>query len=181
VNFFQVLENNVDPVHLCFVHHETQPHTRAIPQVRAERTEGGIAMTAVRGGVERQTHYWFPHMIELPLFPVQGERVDCPFFNWQLAVDDDHTLFIATAAVPEALVGRVDPEAIGGRTMDAEAGPALLAGTRRASSVTEEDYVTIVGQGPFADRENERLGRSDVGVIELRRLWREHLAPLPAG
>jgi phenylpropionate dioxygenase-like ring-hydroxylating dioxygenase large terminal subunit len=63
VNFFQVLENNVDPVHLCFVHHETQPHTRAIPEVRAERTEGGIAMTAVRCGVERQTLYWFAHMI----------------------------------------------------------------------------------------------------------------------
>ncbi|MBA2279710.1 MAG: Rieske 2Fe-2S domain-containing protein [Actinomycetota bacterium] len=178
VNYFQVLENSVDPVHLCFVHRATQPFTRVIPEVRAERSGDGVAMTAVRDGVERHTKYWFPHLIQLPLWPIPGERIECPFFNWKVPVDDGHTLFIAATAVPEHLADRVDDEEIGGRTMEAAAGPGLLAGDRRPASVTEEDYVAIVGQGTFADRVGERLGRSDVGVIELRRLWQEHLDAL---
>jgi hypothetical protein len=63
--------------------------------------------------------------------------------------------------------------------MEASAGPELLAGIRRPASVTEEDYVAVVGQGTVADRVNERLGRSDVGIIELRRLWKEALDALP--
>ncbi len=36
----------------------------------------------------------------------------------------------------------------------------------------------MVGQGTLADRSNERLGRSDVAVIQLRKLWREALEAL---
>ena len=36
--------------------------------------------------------------------------------------------------------------------------------------------MVLVGQGPFVDRSQERLGRSDVAVVALRRLWREALA-----
>ena len=82
-------------------------------------------------------------------------------------------------AVPAGLLDEIeDPEEMGGRTMPADAGPQLLAGARRPESVTEEDYVAMVGQGTIADRVNERLGRSDIGIVELRRLWSEQLAPL---
>ncbi len=53
------------------------------------------------------------------------------------------------------------------------AGAELLSATRRPESITEEDYVAMVGQGPFADRSNERLGRSDLAVIKLRKIWRD--------
>jgi 5,5'-dehydrodivanillate O-demethylase len=37
-----------------------------------------------------------------------------------------------------------------------------------------QDYVAAVGQGAIADREGERLGASDKGIVFLRRLfWRE--------
>jgi hypothetical protein len=40
--------------------------------------------------------------------------------------------------------------------------------------VGAQDYVAAVGQGPVADRLNERLGKSDEGIVMLRRvLWRE--------
>ena len=67
---------------------------------------------------------------------------------------------------------------IAGRTMEASAADELMSGTRRPASVTEEDYVAMVGQGTVADRSTERLGRSDVGIVELRRLWRERLDQL---
>jgi 5,5'-dehydrodivanillate O-demethylase oxygenase subunit len=178
VNFFQTLENSLDPVHLCFVHRATQPSTRSIPEMRVERTDAGVAMYARRNGTERRVHYWFPHMVEIPLFPIPGEPVVCPFFNWKTPIDDGHTLFIAAAAVPADLVDRINDEEIGGRTMPPEAAVELMSGMRRAASVTEEDYVAMVGQGRFADRSNERLGRSDIGVLEIRRLWRQRLAEL---
>jgi 5,5'-dehydrodivanillate O-demethylase len=38
-----------------------------------------------------------------------------------------------------------------------------------------------MGQGPIADRENDHLGQSDVGVILIRKLWREELRALANG
>ena len=49
MNYFQALENNVDPVHLSFVHRATEPFTREVPEVRAARVADGISMTAIRG------------------------------------------------------------------------------------------------------------------------------------
>lgn len=177
MNYFQALENNVDPVHLSFVHRATEPFTREIPEVRAERVEQGISMTAIRRGVARSTTYWFPQMIQLPLYLIPGDRTEFAFFNWVVPVDDTHTMFVAATAIPEHLADRVRPD-IAGRTMEASAADELMSGMRRPASVTEEDYVAMVGQGTIADRSAERLGRSDVGIVELRRLWRERLDAL---
>ena len=38
-----------------------------------------------------------------------------------------------------------------------------------------EDHVAQVGMGRLADRENERLGESDKGVVQVRRMWRRYL------
>ncbi|MBV9119954.1 MAG: hypothetical protein JOZ39_04550, partial [Chloroflexi bacterium] len=44
-----------------------------------------------------------------------------------------------------------------------------------------EDTVAQIGQGTIADRVNERLGRSDAGVILLRKLWSQELHALAEG
>jgi 5,5'-dehydrodivanillate O-demethylase len=44
-----------------------------------------------------------------------------------------------------------------------------------------QDDVAQLGQGAIADRENEYLGRSDVGIVLLRRLWLRELDALAAG
>src|SRR5581483_2397684 len=50
-------------------------------------------------------------------------------------------------------------------------GEDVLAGKLRAQDLVEgpmgteiEDYVTLVGQGVIADRANDHLGRSDIGI-----------------
>jgi 5,5'-dehydrodivanillate O-demethylase len=43
------------------------------------------------------------------------------------------------------------------------------------------DDVTQLGQGVIPDREQERLGASDVGVILLRNLWKRDLRALAEG
>jgi 5,5'-dehydrodivanillate O-demethylase len=44
-----------------------------------------------------------------------------------------------------------------------------------------EDYVTAVGQGAFADRDHERLGQTDKGVILIRKIFERELAALAKG
>jgi 5,5'-dehydrodivanillate O-demethylase len=41
-----------------------------------------------------------------------------------------------------------------------------------------QDDVAQLGQGAIADRVNERLGRSDVGVALLRNIWLRELKAL---
>ena len=44
-----------------------------------------------------------------------------------------------------------------------------------------QDDVAQVGQGLIADRDGERLGRADVGVIAIRRLWTRELGAFLKG
>jgi 5,5'-dehydrodivanillate O-demethylase len=44
-----------------------------------------------------------------------------------------------------------------------------------------EDYVTAVGQGIFADRDQERLGQTDKGVILIRKIFDRELSALAKG
>ncbi|MCH7778832.1 MAG: hypothetical protein IH878_20205, partial [Gemmatimonadetes bacterium] len=43
------------------------------------------------------------------------------------------------------------------------------------------DLTTMVGQGVIADRANDRLGRSDAGVILVRKMWERELRALAEG
>lgn len=183
MNYFQAIENHVDPVHIAFVHRASEPRWREVPQITAERTDYGINMTATRSGVTRKTRYHFPQMIQIPLYLIPDDDAEFQFFNWAVPLDDENTMFIATTAIRNDLRDQI-PKGLAGRLMESSAAPDLMAATRRPEGLTEEDYVAMVGQGMVADRTNERLGQSDVGVILLRRLWREKLDELelrPAG
>ena len=52
---------------------------------------------------------------------------------------------------------------------------------RKVDLVRLQDDVAQVGQGLIADREGERLGRADVGVIAIRRLWAREMAAFLEG
>jgi 5,5'-dehydrodivanillate O-demethylase oxygenase subunit len=70
-----------------------------------------------------------------------------------------------------------------------ELGDAVLAGRMRLEdleinrfkAIQVQDWVGMVGQGKIADRVNERLGRSDVGIILLRQIWERELRALAEG
>ena len=47
--------------------------------------------------------------------------------------------------------------------------------------VHTQDYVAQVGQGAVADRTEEHLGRSDVGIIVFRKIWERELTALAEG
>ena len=77
---------------------------------------------------------------------------------------------VASGVAEDVLAGRVSSRTL---TLDEYPGPALT---------NVQDYVILVGLGPIAERPNdERLGRSDVGVMALRKLWARELQALAEG
>lgn len=177
VNWFQLVENDVDPVHLSFVHRASQPFTRELPDFSVEPMPGGLALVQRRTTGIRRTWMHFPQLIHIPMRPPSGDEQEYHFFNWVVPEDDASSFFIATVAVPPELADRAH-EFVAGRTMPPGAAEAIMAGDRRPASTTEEDYAAMVGQGSIADRAHERLGRSDVGVVALRRMFQEAFAEI---
>jgi hypothetical protein len=53
--------------------------------------------------------------------------------------------------------------------------------SNRVDLVRLQDDVAQLGQGVIADRSQEHLGRADVGITAIRRLWRRELANLASG
>jgi 5,5'-dehydrodivanillate O-demethylase len=51
----------------------------------------------------------------------------------------------------------------------------------RPDIVNIQDVVAQVGQGQIADRDHERLGRSDTLIILLRKIWLRELQALDEG
>jgi hypothetical protein len=51
----------------------------------------------------------------------------------------------------------------------------------RVDLVRLQDDIAQVGQGRIADRDRERPGRADTGVIAIRRLWNRELAAVLGG
>lgn len=183
VNYFQILENNVDPVHTSFVHQASEPHWQEIPEVSAEETDYGLVVRAGRSGVVRETYFHFPNLMHITVWLIPEEEVEFDHFFWTVPIDDEHSMFVSATVIPSELADRV-PKTLAGRVMPEGAHAELVSGARRPQSITEEDYVAMVGQGTIADRTNERLGRSDVAVIKLRKLWAdavERLEPRPPG
>src|SRR5690606_13648692 len=47
---------------------------------------------------------------------------------------------------------------------------------KRVDLVRLQDDIAQLGQGIFADRSAEQMGRADIGVVAIRKLWRRELA-----
>ncbi len=189
-NFFQMVENSLDAVHVSFVHQKGhvgtfgEAVTPVIPDLEYLETDSGIRQIAKRGPNNVRVSDWtFPnnnHII------VPGATSDAPWIDvavWMVPNDDEHTTRFTVYSSP-----KVSPEADRALTerlnsyhdynpadhhtelFDEDTYP-----TESVSQLTAaQDYVAQVGQGAIADRLNERLGRSDAGIALLRRIfWRE--------
>jgi 5,5'-dehydrodivanillate O-demethylase len=200
-NYFQCLENHGDVVHVPFVHRESHllGDARAgIPTLVARQSEWGWTSDVVFPGGEKHVYqFGMPNMHELRL-PTSD-----PAAPWEdrlivrVPTDDDHSVRFSVSLVP--LIGeagqrykerRAALRLKGGPSVD-ELGDAALAGKVRIQDlpklakknilVNTQDYIAQVGQGSITDRAREHLGRSDVGVILLRKMWRKELEALAKG
>jgi len=198
-NYFNNLENSLDSTHVGFVH---RTHGNAFdgvvdsPIVQAEESDWGIHFYAKRPvGGGRHTYFGMPnifHMHALPTDPEAGWR---EFLFWWVPVDDEHHIQfgVSRMGVTGEAAGRYQERRqarLAQMDLDHNAlCNAILAGKlrldevdpKRTDIVRLQDDVAQVGQGRIADREHERLGRADAGVIMIRKLWARELKALADG
>jgi 5,5'-dehydrodivanillate O-demethylase len=204
-NFFNRIDNFCDVGHVAYTHQESsrrRNRTVGIGTITAEETDFGIQTSRVEEG--EPPSYSFVDMPNTnhlaPSLP-GGRPGDRLFFR--VPIDDEHCVsycvertHLGGDAAREYEERRRQTEGDSVTTND-EIGRAVLAGKLRIRDIDArtilsdssgysdvfwtEDYVAQVGQGVIADRTKERLGRTDVGVILLRKLWERELKALAEG
>jgi 5,5'-dehydrodivanillate O-demethylase len=209
-NYFNRVDNACDIGHVTFTHSETlkrrfnQPEYFTVPALSAEETEYGIRTAVMRPG--KPADYFHFHMPNINQAPPSGrvetgmreaQNLRAHRLFWRVPIDDDHCVSYVVSWLP--LTGDAAREFEEKRqslrsTLSVspnELGEQVLKGKLRVKEIDKdlsqyylfwlEDYVVQVGQGAIPDRSNDRLGRMDVGVILLRKIWERELRALAEG
>ncbi len=207
-NYFNRIDNAPDGGHVPWTHRESLTRAggrRASGATRsAEETEYGVrSLASAPGEPVHYIHFHMPNInqnrsaarVEGSLEDAAKLWVDRIF--WRVPVDDGNCVSFVVDLVP--LTGQAG-EAYRERRRQAEESQtaslqeiaeSILAGKMHIRDVDQslstyklfwlEDYVVQCGQGPTADRDHEHLGRIDVGVILLRKVWQRELKALAEG
>ena len=187
-NFFQRLENGLDELHVHFVHRVSASAThefRSLPTAyAAEETDYGILRktTYERDGQKeiRQKYFMMPN-IGLTLPPPATELDDwTPRLSWRVPLNDETTMSFTLA--------RQKPrgEKVANRNWEStdDIVNAILDGRTRLKDVDPyhprlfniQDNTAMAGQGRMHnDREHEWLGRSDIPIVLLRRIYQREI------
>lgn len=194
-NYFQRLENDLDEAHVHFVHKISADETNefsVLPiKYDAEETDYGILRLTTRdrdGKLDtRHKHFMMPN--SGLTFPPPATALDdwSIHLSWRVPKNDEVTLsFVASRNKP-----RPDREKSGKEWQSSEEiTQAILEGRMRLKDVDPyhprlfniQDNVAIGGQGTIYDeREEERLGRSDVAVIMMRKLYEREIRAMMEG
>ena len=198
-NYFQNVENALDMSHVGFVHGDNRASFSGIGLGRAleaEETDWGVSYSFVRpDGRRRVQQFGMPNVFYMTALPTEKEIEWQESVFWWVPVDDERHMQFSLHRVPiegEA-AARFKERRLARRAMIDIAHQDLcadiLAGTTRLREVDRErvdlvrlqDDIAQVGQGIFASHNPERLGRADVGVAAIRRLWRRELGALLEG
>jgi len=192
-NWLQRVENSMDALHVSFVHHEGpfgEAVTPVVPRLQYEETEFGLVQRADRGnGNVRVSDFQFPNcnhtVVPRPDEPWDATWTD--IFGYKLPVDDTHCVEFTINDAP--VTGQAEQNlrrwiAERGQYDPSEHEQEIFAGimpTDRTHLIAAQDYIAQVLQGPIADRSMEHLGKSDAGIILLRKVMRRELDAIRNG
>src|SRR5712692_3993554 len=203
-NYFNRLEN--DGGHVPFVHRESlaragRADRMATRALAAEETEYGIRHgVIVPGQPPEYVHFHMPNVNQTrSRARVEGAASDAVALGadrlfWHVPIDDESCVtFIVdmihlTGEAAETYRERRRQAQEAQSAQLSQLGDAILAGKMRIRDLDRglsayktfwvEDYSSMVGHGAIAERSAARLGRVDVGVILVRRLWQRELQAL---
>jgi 5,5'-dehydrodivanillate O-demethylase len=203
-NFFQRVDNNGDTYHVPFVHRGAYSASDAnkrsgLPDIAKEESPWGTTSYAsFRQGWRNVFQFFMPNAYA---FRNPSPEPECAWedrLQWDVPMNDDHSLEFRLRRLP--LTGEQAKQYRARRAASAadpaisvaQMGAAVLSGKLNFQDlerflkdpialVHSQDYVAQVGQGPIADRRQEHLGRSDVGVILFRKIWERELSALAEG
>ena len=182
-NWLQCQENSIDPVHFEWQH--------ANWRIRATGAAGPYAPTHLKIDFEEFEYgVTYKRVLEdtgedHPLWTV-GRNCLWPnalftgdHFEWRVPIDDGNTLSVGWFFNPVPRNRRpFRQNAIPywyGPIRDEETGRWIT------SHIMNQDFVAWVGQGRLADRSREHLGRSDRGVILMRRIFSDDIERIGKG
>jgi 5,5'-dehydrodivanillate O-demethylase oxygenase subunit len=182
-NWLQCQENSIDPVHFEWTHMNwgrrlQSPESAHGPkhlQVAFDEFEYGLIYRRTREDTDENHPMWTIGRVCLwPNGFFLGDH-----FEWRVPIDDEHTLSIAWIfdRVPneqEPFVQEIIP-AWRSPIKDPKSGNWIT------SHVMNQDFIAWVGQGTIADRTKEHLGRSDRGVVMLRKRLMKDLKAISEG
>jgi 5,5'-dehydrodivanillate O-demethylase len=198
-NFFQNLENGLDTTHLGFVHrvHPGSFDGRTdIMECRAEEADWGIEYETKRqSGAYRKTFLGMPNLFSAIVLSPKGDAEVASYQDmllWYVPITNErhHGFTVRRFLVSneDAPKHRAAFAATVSKWTDnrLELARAIIAGKLRLEDIDPscvdlfnlQDDVVQMGQGATADRRHDRLGRSDAGVILIRKLWMRELKAL---
>ncbi len=209
-NYFQDLENLIDDVHLSFLHTlsnfrepswgRSPPPIAAVPSIHAKETRFGLLQkSSSSDGRGRAVAFVMPNAV---YFKTAAHRQLLGFdaMNWAIPIDDHSHTFLQMVAVPKAQADAIErfrvlyegPTKNGRdkalRYLDEEVS-AVLEGRKTIDNLEDrgletvhiEDCAMQASQGLTCDRTRESLGKSDKGIILLRKMWNRELMALARG
>jgi len=198
-NFFHNLENALDMSHVEFVHGNNEAAFSGFghgSRLSAIESDWGVEYSFKReDGQLRINHFGMPNIFYMNALPTDPDIGWQESLFWWVPIDDGRHVQFSIHRVPihgearrrvsdkrQARRHEIDQshlelckEILEGRLRLQDVDPL------RADIVRLQDDVAQLGQGIMADRTGERLGRGDVGVIAIRKLWQRELFAFETG
>lgn len=203
-SYFQRIENATDDVQLLSAHGDlfNSLGITEIPELRVTETDYGVVQEGIgRNGAVKTAHFHMPAMNFIRIPPGPGEIGWALLMTWRMPVDDTSYRSYSIRRVrvnheiKQLLDTDVDFRALWSplpKSLEQAVDYAqkIIAGAMSMDDVDRHDRrllaavqenVAILAQGAVVDRSVERLGRSDIGTVMVRRLWQRELRALAEG
>jgi 5,5'-dehydrodivanillate O-demethylase len=192
-NYFQNLENALDTSHVGFVHGDNSASFEGFGRgdaLKAEESDWGVTYTYTRpGGASRIHQFGMPNLFYFLALPVDEEIGWQESLMWFVPIDDSrHMQFWLHRVRAEGEVAQRIQERRERRRREIDIAHQDLAeeivcgrvnirdvDPTRVDMVQLQDDIAQIGQGRVMDRSREQLGRADVGVVAIRRLWNREI------
>jgi len=181
-NWFQAMENSVDPSHLFWLHGDTAHLKPAMDHYEEEhefeifdygimkrRTSGGKA-----GAQVDQHPLLFPNILRHVFKPRNTGKMTHNL-QYRVPIDDESTQVFMVLFMPDASKRASENTTFDYVSMRKDDGSYKL------DMVLAQDVMAWETQGRIADRTKEYLGEADRGVVTLRRLMRQQIDAVRQG
>lgn len=184
-NWFQAMENSVDPAHLQILHQDAEGRRK-----RSSDTTRGFTgdvekfeFYEVSYGIMKKRTYKIGFVDEHPMIFPNILRL-ANYTHIRVPVDDTHTRIFYVIFEPSAEgapVEKDDPVVEYIEPFKNPAGAVHPLGQFKLDRVDAQDYMAWETQGPIADRTKERLTTSDRGILILRELMKREIEKVRNG
>jgi len=182
-NWFQCQENSCDPIHFEWMHRNWASRLKNKEagygprhlKVEFDEVEFGHVYRRIREDTDDDNQHWTVGVMALwPNAFFVGDHIE-----WRVPIDDENTLSVTWSfvRVPKEQEPYVQEEIPywHGPVKDPDSGRWIT------SHVMNQDFVAWVGQGKIADRTQEHLGKSDGGIIKMRRAFKKAMEVVESG